>query len=167
MAHMAGEATAVSTHNPAVQRFAERATPTATSAPAPDASARMVLDSGDAKQVADFLKGYGGDATGLVQYLQEHRGNEFTAEVTQLTQQPSAWERLKKDGKPKFEATKVDTPAAETAATPEPAAAEAAPTQEIDPRLAQLRDTAKTMRGGMPGDLGSESTAAGGALADQ
>lgn len=164
---MAGEATAVSTHNPALQRFAERATPTATPAAAPDASARMVLDSGDANQVAEFLKGYGGDATNLVQYLQEHRGNEFTGQVMQLTQQPSAWERLKKDGKLKFEATKAESVAETPAPTPEPAPEEAAPTQELDPRMAQLRDTAKSMSGGKSFDLGSKSTSASGALASK
>jgi hypothetical protein len=164
---MAGEATAVSTHNPALQRFAERATPTATTTTAtPDAAARMVLDSGDAKQVAEFLKGYGGDAASLVQYLQEHRGNEFVTQVMQGTQQPSAWERLKKDGKLKFEATKAETPAATAEPTPEPTAEEA-PTQELDPRMAQLRDTAKSMSGGKSFDLGSKSTSASGALANK
>lgn len=126
----------------------------------------MVLDSGDAKQVAEFLKGYGGDASSLVQYLQEQRGNEFTGQVMQLTQQPSAWERLKKDGKLKLEATKAETPTETVAPTPEPAPEEAA-TQELDPRLAQLRDTAKSMSGGKSLDLGSKSTSASGALANK
>lgn len=162
---MAGEATAVSTHTPAARRVAENATAPATTAPTPDASARMVLDSGDAKQIAEFLKGYGGDAAPLMQYLQEQRGNELVGQVTQAMQQPSAWERLKKDGKLKFEATKAETPAATPA--PEPVAEEAAPATEIDPRMAQLRDTAKSMAGGKSLDLGSKSTSASGTLADK
>lgn len=131
-------------------------------------SVRQVLDTADVQKIATFLKGYGGDHNVVMRYLQEKHGNRFCEMLVaeqKKQAEPSAWDKLLKDGKLKLvEGSK----AADEQQQQQPAQeATPTPTGEVSQELAGVRDLATRVAGTSDHDLGSKSIGAKKAYIDR